>query len=201
MKIFLSILNEGWISDELTIKLPRWLNETTNNKKHSIYYESSKLRPIENNRNDIVKRFLNTDYDYLLQIDNDNIPNKNPLDLVDLKLDIISCPVWVFQHRLMLNVYKQKDSYLVPIEYNNKLELIEVDATGSGVLLCSRKVLETIKKPFERIYDEDGIATLGLDLSFSKKAKNSGFKIYTHMQYICKHYKNIDISAFNIQNQ
>jgi hypothetical protein len=201
MKIFLSILNEGFISDELTIKLPRWLNETINNRKHDIYYESSKLRPIENNRNDIVKRFLDTNFDYLLQIDCDNVPANNPFELVDYNLDIISCPVWVYQHRLMLNIYKQENEYLVPIEYDKNLELIEVDATGSGVLLCSKKVLESIEKPFERIYDEKGIAVLGLDLSFSRKAKKQGFKIYSHMQYICKHYKNIDISTFNIQNQ
>ena len=50
MKVYLSILNTGWIHSELAIRLPRWLKETT----HDVYFESSNDRPIENNRNKIV---------------------------------------------------------------------------------------------------------------------------------------------------
>ena len=202
MKIHLSILNEGWISDELTIRLPRWLEEAKS-QHHTVYFESSKIRPIENNRNTIVDRFLRSDFDYLLQIDNDNVPAKNPIELVNLNLDIVSCPVWIYQHKPLLNIYKfdEKQEYLNPIEYDKTKDLIEIDATGTGVILCSRKVLEKIQKPFERIYDERGIQKLGSDLAFSAKARNEGFKIYSNMKYICKHFKTIDISLFNIQSQ
>ena len=202
MKIYLSILNEGWINDELAIKLPRWLEEVRQ-QHHTVYYESSKLRPIENNRNTIVQRFLKTDFDYLIQIDNDNIPAKNPLELVNLNLDIVSCPVWIYQHRLLLNIYRfdEKKEYLLPIEYDINENLIEIDATGTGVILCSRKVLEKIQKPFERLYDEHGIQKLGLDLAFCEKARNEGFKLYSHMKYISKHFKTIDLSEFDIRNQ
>jgi len=192
MKIYLSILNEGWIRSELTIKLAKWLRES----KHDIYYESSYLQPIEHNRNTIVKRFLESERDYLLQIDNDIVPTKNPLELIDFQKDIISCPVWIYQEKLILNIYKQKEDYLVPVEPKEQTGLIEVDATGTGILLCSRSVLERVKKPFERIYDDYGIAKLGLDLAFSQKAKEAGFKIYSHLDYICKHYKTIDLSIF-----
>lgn len=201
MKIYLSILNEGWVSDELTIKLPRWLDEARQ-QHHTVYFESSKLRPIENNRNTIVQRFLKSDFDYLLQIDNDNIPAKNPIELVNLNLDIVSCPVWIYQHKLMLNIYKfdEKKEYLKPIEYDKDANLIEVDATGTGVILCSRKALESIKRPFERLFDENGIQKLGLDLAFSAKAREEGFKIYSHMKYICKHQKTFDLSLLDIRN-
>ena len=198
MKIYFSILNEGWIIDELTIRLPRWLDEVRN--KHIVYFESSKLRPIENNRNAIVKRFLESDSDYLLQMDCDNVPAQNPLKLVDLNLDIVSCPVWIYQDKLILNIYKKEENseYFIPIDYESNKDkgLIEVDMTGTGVLLCSRRVLERVEKPFERLYDEKGIAKLGLDLSFSQKAKNTGFKIFSHLDYISKHYKTIDLSLF-----
>jgi len=201
MKIYLSILNEGWVSDELTIKLPRWLEEAKQ-QHHTVYFESSKIRPIENNRNTIVKRFLDSDFDYLLQMDNDNIPAKNPLELVNLNLDIVSCPVWIYQHKLILNIYKfdEKKDYLIPVEYDENKDLIEIDATGTGVILCSRKVLESVKRPFERLFDENGIQRLGLDLAFSEKARNEGFKLYSNMKYICKHNKMIDLSLFNIQS-
>jgi len=193
MKVYLSILNTGWIHHELTIKLPRWLRETL----HNIYFESATDRPIENNRNKIVKRFLASDCDYLLQIDNDNIPARNPLELVDLGLDIVSCPVWIYQHKLVLNIYKldQSDETLIPVDPTKEKGLIEIDATGTGVLLTSRRVLETLKAPFERKYDEDGIEELGQDLYFSRKAKEAGFRIFSHLDYIAKHYKEIDLSV------
>ena len=193
MKVYLSILNTGWIHHELTIKLPRWLTETT----HEVYFESSNDRPIKNNRNKIVKRFLASDYDYLLQIDNDNIPARNPLELVDLGLDIVSCPVWIYQHKLVLNIYKldPSDEMLIPVDPTKEKGLIEIDATGTGVLLTSRRVLEALKAPFERKYDEDGIEELGQDLYFSRKAKDAGFRIFSHLDYIAKHYKEIDLSV------
>ncbi len=199
MKIHFSILNEGSIADELAIRLPRWLDEVRD--KHTVYFESSKLRPIENNRNDIVKRFLESDSDYLLQIDCDNVPAHNPLKLVDLNLDVVSCPVWIYQHKLVLNIYKydKNDEYLIPVDYekNKDSGLIEIDATGTGVILCSRAVLERLERPFERIYDKIyGVEIKGLDLAFSEKVKKAGFKIYTHLDYISKHCKSIDLSVF-----
>ena len=199
MKIYFSILNEGWVRTELAIKLPRWLDDARRNG-HDIFYESSFLRPIEHNRNTIVKRFLASDCDYLLQIDNDNIPARNPLELVDLGLDVVSCPVWIYQDTLILNIYRKEEGseYLVPVDYNSNKNkgLICIDATGTGVLLTSRRVLEALKAPFERKYDENGIEELGQDLYFSRKAKEAGFKIFSHFDYIAKHYKEINLELF-----
>src|SRR3989304_8724874 len=196
MKIYLSILNEGWVRSELTIKLPRWLDEVKN--RHIVYFESSFLRPIEHNRNTIVKRFLESDADYLLQIDSDNVPPRNPLELVEYNKDIISCPVWVFHGKIVLNIYKWNGENYIPIDYQIEKEsgLIEVDATGTGILLCSRNALERLERPFERIYDDKGLAIQGLDLAFSEKAKKAGFRIYSHMHFVSKHYKTIDLSEF-----
>ena len=83
----------------------------------------------------------------------------------------------------------------MPVEPNEHSGLIEIDATGTGVLLCSRSALEHLERPFERLFDDKyGVETLGLDLAFSQKVKEKGFKIYSHMDYLCKHYKTIDIS-------
>lgn len=191
-KIFVSILNTGWIRAELTIPLIRWIATSD----YPVMYESSNEQPIEHNRNKIVRRFLNTDCTHLLMIDNDNVPNQNPLSLINYEKDIISCPVPVAHDKYVyLNAFRKKEDYLEPISTEEK-GLVEVDSVGTGIIMCSRQVLTTIKKPFERIYDENGIAILGLDLSFSNKAKLAGFEIYTHLDYLAKHYKSVNLSNF-----
>ncbi len=193
MKIVVSIPNTGTIRSELVVKLVTWLRESP----YTVIFESSNLQPIEHNRNVIVQRFLKTDADMLLQIDSDNVPLQNPLNLVEYNKDIISCPVWSYSSGVkFLNVFKEnKDETLIPLRQEELHGLSKIDATGTGIILCSRKVFETIKRPFERLYDENGIAILGLDLYFSQKAKEAGFKIYTHGDYIAKHYKTIEIGS------
>jgi len=192
MKIYFSILNTGWIRSELAIKMVRWIATS----KYPVIYESSNERPIEHNRNLVVQRFLRSDCTHLLMIDNDNIPSQSPLNLIEENKDIITCPVPIAHEKTVyLNVFINAKDHLEPISKEKK-GVIEVDSVGTGVIMCSRKVLEVVKKPFERIYDENGIAILGLDLSFSKKAKTAGFKIYTHMDYLSKHYKSVDLCNF-----
>lgn len=176
---------------ELAIKLPRWLRET----RHEVFFESSNEKPVEHNRNSIVQRFLASDRDYLLQIDSDVVPPLNPLNLVDLGLDVISAPCWIYQRKAFLNVYKfdEKHEFLLPLDPAMHKSVVEIDATGSGILLTSRKVLQAVKAPFERKYDENGIEELGQDLYFCQKARDAGFKIHTHFSYISKHYKTVNL--------
>ncbi len=190
-KIYFSILNTGWIRVELAIALPRWLKHCP----FQVYFESSNARPIENNRNQIVQRFLKSDCTHLLQLDNDTLPCRNPLELVEYKKDIISCPVPIYSHSTaFLNVFTlDDDGSLIPLAQNEHNGLTKIDATGTGCIMCTRKVLEKIKRPFGRKYDENGIETLGLDLFFSQKANETKFDIYTHFDYIAKHYKEIDL--------
>lgn len=196
MKVYIAVYTTGWVRKELSLALIKWLRKT----EHEVFIDFIEEEPNEHARNTTTKRFLESNNDYFLQFDNDVLPSKNPLDLVDLNLDIISCPVWIYQHKLILNIYKYNENkeYLIPIDlkYHKEGGLIEVDATGTGILLCSRNALERLERPFERIYDSKGIATLGLDLAFSQKAKATGLRIYSHLDYISKHYKTIDLSVF-----
>jgi len=200
MKIYLAVYTIGYVRKELSLALLQWLRKT----EHVVYIDFVEEKPNAHARNLTVKRFLESDNEYLLQIDNDVVPPKNPLNLVSLmkeqNIDILSCPVWIYQHKLILNIYKYDENkeYLIPVDAKKHSGLIEIDATGTGVLICSRRALECIKKPFERIYDGYGIAVLGLDLAFSQKAKTANLKIYSHLEYLSKHYKTINLSEFNI---
>ena len=200
MKVYVGIYTTGWVRKELSLALIQWLRDT----EHEVYIDFIEEEPNEHARNSTVKRFLESNNDYFLQIDNDVLPSKNPLDLLNLmkeqNIDILSCPVWIYQHKLVLNIYKYDENkeYLIPVDFekNKNAGLIKIDSTGTGVLLCSRRALERVEKPFGRLYDEKGIAKLGLDLSFSQKAKNAGFEIFSHLDYISKHFKMIDLSLF-----
>jgi len=189
MKIYLSVLNEGVIRSELAIKLIRWVATS----KYPVFYESSFERPIEHNRNLIVQRFLASDCDYLLQIDSDVVPENNPILLVDHIKDIVTCPVPIFQEKVFYNNYIKESDHLIPLEIKEARGLVEIEATGTGILMCSRKVLEDIKKPFERLYDENGLAIYGSDLYFCEKVREKGYKIYTDTSNICKHYKTLNL--------
>jgi hypothetical protein len=194
MKIYFAIFTTGSIRKELALALIQWIQSSSDKK---IYINFIEQQPIENARNLVVQDFLLSDNDYLLMIDNDTVPLKNPLDLVDLSLEVVSCPCPIFQQTILWNYYRlDKDGFWEPGDANKDKGLIEVDAIGTGCVLIHRKVLELVKDPFSREWDENGIATLGLDLSFSKKTKEKGFKIHTHLDYKCSHYKTLDLKTF-----
>jgi GT2 family glycosyltransferase len=194
MKVYIAIYTTGTIRKELAFSLIQWIQS---NKDKSIFINFVEQQPIENARNIVVQEFLKTDNQYLLQIDNDTIPSQNPLELINLSLDVVSCPCPIYQGTILWNYYRlDKDGFWEPGDVNKDKGLVEVDAVGTGCVLINRKVLESIKNPFSREWNEDGIATLGLDLSFSKKVKDMGFKIHTHLDYKCSHYKTVDLKNF-----
>jgi GT2 family glycosyltransferase len=154
--------------------------------------------PGESNRNRICKKVVEEGYDYVLMIDNDNPPISNPLDLIDLRKDVIALPTPTAKNgELIWVVGKEFDDGIKCYLLNNKQEgLEEVDAVGSGCLLLSRKVLEEVKAPFMREWNDDGVAVTGQDFAFCKRAKKAGFKIYAHWDYVCSHFKEIDLLGF-----
>lgn len=193
MKIYVAILTTGKVRKELALGLIRWCKDSI----HNIFIEFTEEKPISHARNTIVKKFLDSENDYLLQIDDDVVPEKNPLELIEYAKDIIACPAPIYQYGVRWNCYRlDKEKYWVPVDISKEKGLIEVDAVGSGCILIKRNVLEKIKKPFERLFDEVGIEQMGLDLYFSKKAKEKSFNIYVSVDHKCSHYKNIDIKLF-----
>ena len=45
-----------------------------------------------------------------------------------------------------------------------------------------------MKHPFENVYDEDGVKTLGNDFHFCQKAKKLGFRVWVHLDYVADHH-------------
>lgn len=166
------------------------------NKKHKIDTYISAMRGIGEHRNVIVKYFLKGDYDFLLMIDSDNPPPTNVLDLVDLNLPVIGLPTPIQMSpikgitEMFWNIFE--DDFPIKTKGDG---LQEVQMVGSGVMLIRRDVLEKIKNPFTTKRNEADLRIVGTDTAFCKRCKQHDIKVYTHWDFKCKHFKQIDLST------
>jgi 2-polyprenyl-3-methyl-5-hydroxy-6-metoxy-1,4-benzoquinol methylase len=133
-------------------------------------------------RNEIMQNFLETDMNYLLFIDSDMIWEPDSLELAynliqHPDVDIVT-GIYFQKGEPHLPIIKKLDldagCYNIFIEWGN--EPFEIDGTGMGFMLISRKVIEALKQP---ICTWDG--GFSEDLNFCLKAKKDhGFKIWAH---------------------
>ena len=196
-KILVAVLNTGWIHKQVSFTLLNLIKD----RRVTIIQPSH--RPIENNRNLIVKDFLVQGFDWLLMMDSDNPPVKNPLDLINDDKDVIifPTPVWHLSNeeadRGQFPIYvncldwdKNKDAWRMHPEMNGWQE---IDAGGTGCILIARRVLEGMTKPFERTWDDEGVVIKGSDYYFCEKVKKRGCKIWTHYDYPCLHLTELEL--------
>jgi GT2 family glycosyltransferase len=160
--------------------------------------------PYENNLHHIVNDFVAGNYDYWLNIDADNPPMNNPLDLIELDKDIIGCPTPVYHFTDKIkgerpwyeNAYTyvpEKGEYK---EHLPKQGLQKVDAVGTGCILIARRVFdrpEMRKGAFTRKLYSDGTVHKGNDISFCERARMYGFEIFAHYDYRCQHFNEIEM--------
>lgn len=157
--------------------------------------------PYEHNLNKIVKTFLKGDFGFWLNIDADNPPLENPLDLVEFDRDVCGLPTPVWHDAVpgdrpyYLNAVDEVEGGFRPHETCEGLR--EVDAIGSGCMLVSRRVLEGIDPPwFVREYTPDGASvSCGPDYYFCRQARAAGFQIWAHYSYPCEHYNELPLRA------
>ena len=198
IKLYLAILNEGWVRAEHinTIFL------ASNTKGVKLVLETLGLtwdKPIASNGNRIVKRFLKTDCDFLMMIDDDVIPLFNIAELIFYNKDIIGAPTRRRKaERLEWVAYKKnpegKGYYSIDLDrIDPNADLVKVDAIGTGCILIKRKVLEKVRPPFVDEFDDDGIRCLGMDLNFCQKAVEAGFEVYVSPKKICEHFRDFGL--------
>lgn len=203
-KVLVSVPNQMWIHKWVVGSLMLMAKDT---KGTEVNFILPSHRPLENNQAHIMKDFLVGDFDFWVSIDSDNPPTKNPLSLVHLNLDIIGCPTPV----LHINPEKPKDWPIYWNAMDDKVEggkwvgwkphvpcqgLQEVDAVGGGCWVIARRVLQTLKDkmPFQRTWNPDGTVEIGNDFSFCRKAKSEGFKVFTHFDYPCRHFNEVELT-------
>lgn len=189
--IYFSVLNQG----EIRTDLAQVINLLIQNDSYRLMLTYPAAKPITNNRNTIVQKFLATDCDYLMMIDSDVIPPANILNLADFDKDIITPLMFVKQKGTLIPLFlnRNKDGMYDAADYLRKTGLQEVDATGTGCIIIKREVLENIKHPFENVYDEDGVKTLGNDFYFCQRVKKLGYRVWVHLDYVASHHSTQDL--------
>lgn len=189
--VYLSILNQGWVRPELASLIPRLQEQ----RKYNLFVAYPAHKPITHNRNTIVRRFLQTDLDYLLMIDSDNVPPDNILDMADYQKDIIAGMCFAYMDNTLIPLCLKKNEHerydIADVGINQGI--VECDGVGSGVMMIKREVLENMPFPFRNDYDPEGIKTRGLDVNFCRRAKEKGYKVWCDTNMPCSHWTNIDL--------
>ena len=194
--VYLTIPNgSGWLQKHVHFAVIRMLQDG----RYRIRHDAPTHSPYVNNLHRCVKDFLRGGEDYWITMDDDNPPMNNPLDLVELDLDVIGLPTPVWNNSVLgdrpyyFNALDIKGDGYTPHTNCNGLQ--EVDAVGSGCLLIARRVMLELKdqQPFMRTWNQDGTVEVGGDYSFCRKVKAAGFQIWTHYDYPCRHFNETDL--------
>lgn len=208
-KVLIAIPSQGWIHQSMVMPLIRIWNDQRYQKTFLVL-PRSRCTSVEAARQSIQVQFLKSDCDYLLSMDHDNAPLKNPLDLIELGKDIIGCvtPTWNYSivrpavdkntPPIRWNAFDQKWDEEIQrkryVEHTPREGLQKVDAIGTGCFLAARRVFEAIKDiPWTSIAKDDGSIFKGEDILFSERVREKGFEIYAHFDYTCSHFNELEI--------
>ena len=91
-KVLVSVPNQGWIHKTVCFVTDRLVADA----RFHVELIRPTHRPYENNLHHIVNDFMAGDFDFWLNIDADNPPARNPLELVRHDLDIVGLPTPVY---------------------------------------------------------------------------------------------------------
>ena len=201
-KVLITVPNEHW----LHLRVVHRLMLLSQDQRFQLAVDLPVRRPYENNLHHIVQGMLAGGFDFWLNMDCDNPPWRNPLDMIALDKDIIGCPTLVhrldFKDKLPALSYwnafdRQENGLYTP---HTPMEGFQrVDAVGSGCILIAARVFQNPamqKAPFARDTDEFGRVTRGADIAFCERATAAGFEVYAHYDYFCSHFHEVDLYEF-----
>lgn len=179
------------------------VEEMVQDGRYDLTIEKVSLRPIERSRNIASHEAVKGKYDWLLMIDSDNPPQKNPLDLIEHGKDITGCPTPMFIHRrlkkgldpFVWSVFTDSENEMgyeyVPFRRSGWMRV--EGGVGTGCVLIRTDVLGAILGnggvPF--VY----VRNAAEDLSFCRLARRMGYGVWADWSHICDHIKELSLLA------
>lgn len=199
MRVLVTVPNLHWLHKLVVHRLLLLQQD----RRYRVMIQLPSNKPFENNLHHIINDFMAGDWDFWLSMDDDNPPEKNPLDLIELDKDIIGLPtpVWHYtgkkgERPIYWNAYDYRPGNDAYAEHEPKDGLQRVDAIGTGCFLIARRVFENQalrQGAFTRKLNDDGTVRKGNDLSFSERAREQGFEIWAHYGYHCRHVSEVEL--------
>ena len=199
--IFISLPNLHWVRTEVAMIMVKLAQD----RRYPLCFFPSSHKPYENNMHHIVNEFMAGDFDFWLNIDDDNPPLHNPLDLVEMDLDIVGfpTPVWHYtgqvpgERPIYWNAYDYVPAADAYKEHTEREGLQRVDAVGSGCMLIARRVIahpDIRNGAFFRTWHPDGTMNKGGDISFCERARGAGFRIWCAFDYPCDQFAEVSLN-------
>jgi len=193
--VLITVLNTGWVHKSVCESVQRIISDPRHTK--TLLWPAL-APPLYNAMNQVAKMFRDGEWDYLLHIDDDNAPIKNPLDLIDLELDFVALPTPIWkptdEPALKWNIFKRTEHGTQ--NWPDPSGLQRVELAGSGCFLVARRVFEhpDMQNPWFPCYSQEGIRMIGPDMAFCLRAAKAGFGIHAHFDYTCTHVKELDLA-------
>lgn len=134
-------------------------------------------------RHAIIQRFLRTEKQTLLMVDDDVIPPMGVFDLCNSGYDILGGTYLIQMDGVGLpfpGVFLEQDGRYIPMpSIFGKTGRVPCDAVVAGCLAIQRAVLvhDQMQAPFTIPYSPHGLALLSDDLAFCSRARQAGFRI------------------------
>lgn len=196
MKILVSIPNTGWIHKHVCFATDALLHDLR------VTLIRPTHRPYENNLAHIRNQMLEQDFDWWLNIDADNPPMRNPLELIQLDKALVGLPTPVYhwtgqagERLIYWNVYRAVSEKGAYTEWLPREGLQKVDAIGTGCFLVRRDVVRCVAiQPFLRTYNSDGTVCKGNDIAWCERVRKAGFDIWAHFDYPCRHFVELELN-------
>jgi hypothetical protein len=182
LNIMIAIPSMGEVSMMFTVSLVGMILKTKEKYPNcSIRIATVIRRLIHRSRAELAEKFLETDCNLLMWIDDDNPPQPDDLNkLIEKNLPIVSGlyfkrnapyePIIMVERANGVGTERRPDLYR-----NGSKEPFRVNSTGMGFMLVKREVIEAMKALGIPLFDVRG--NVGEDIWFCLQARQAGYDI------------------------
>lgn len=190
--VFIAVPNTGDIRTGLVKQLIGL------DKNDDVELHFNQARPVDVNRCEIVKTFLETDHDHLIMIDSDIIPPDDVLDLPDKPGDITSPVVFSSQKGVPYPVASVFDTDGELSMYAGEADdILHVDGVGTGCICIHCDVFDGIDEPYFRYRkNDDGTMNTGEDFDFCVRARDADYDIVVDTTMVAGHVSGINLKEY-----
>jgi len=154
--------------------------------------------PVDELRNNIVRRAKAAGCTHLIMMDTDQIYHPKMLTtLLERNLPVVGCMIHRRYPPFDPLMFRGKMNNYVAVTDFTLGDLVEVDATGSGCLLCSMEVFDILPDPWFRFSpnpDPEIEGTVGEDFMFCYKLREAGIPIYVDTSVPAGHISMFEVN-------